>query len=399
MHFHEGLNGLDPAQALAYVEQREGLPDGDLSRIHRQQNLIRSILAQAASQHLVTDPLAVCRPLSAVTGAVGVDSGLTNANLRELAFQLVGLRGNDFTSGAEPARTRLGVRSGILAGLQAGLRYACQCLASDRDRIGKEPVSMSPEIPGADGAQAHQPDEYPGPSGQPPRADGAWSDPGWGAPGYAPGEPAAGQRRPLWTRRPVVIGSVAALALLGGATAAYAASDSGGSAATPIAAGNFAATPSPSPSGSAPTGGPFRRSFGGIGIMGGVAGAIHGQLTVPKAGGGYETVDVQRGSVTAVSGTSITVKSADGFSQQYSVTTSTIVDAQRDGIGSIKVNDQVAIVATVSGSTATAVSITDGTAIGKSRQGFGLGGGVPGGPGMTGAPWSSGGAGAQAPPV
>jgi len=38
-------------------------------------------------------------------------------------------------------------------------------------------------------------------------------------------------------------------------------------------------------------------AFGGFGPAGG--GVVHGQLTVPKSGGGYQTVDVQRGTVVA----------------------------------------------------------------------------------------------------
>jgi hypothetical protein len=41
------------------------------------------------------------------------------------------------------------------------------------------------------------------------------------------------------------------------------------------------------------------------------------------------------------------------------VTSSTIVNAQRDGIGSIKAGNQVIITATVSGGTATAARIID----------------------------------------
>ena len=65
--------------------------------------------------------------------------------------------------------------------------------------------------------------------------------------------------------------------------------------------------------------------------MGGMAGgvrpgaltggpALHGEVIVPNSDGTFTTVLVQRGEVTAVSATSITVKSADGFTQEYAVT-------------------------------------------------------------------------------
>jgi hypothetical protein len=65
--------------------------------------------------------------------------------------------------------------------------------------------------------------------------------------------------------------------------------------------------------------------------------------------------------VTAVSNTSITVKSQDGFTKSYTVSAGTLVDAQRDGIGSVKVGDAVTVQATVSGGTATATDIADRT--------------------------------------
>lgn len=139
-----------------------------------------------------------------------------------------------------------------------------------------------------------------------------------------------------------------------------------------------AQTPSPSPSatatGAAPSaapskapGGPGRMpdfrgklpplGFGGFGL--GAGGALHGEYTTNKPGGGYQTVDIQQGQVTAVSTGSITVKSDDGFTKSYTVTASTLVGAQRDGIGSVKVGDTVSVQATVSGGTATATDIAD----------------------------------------
>jgi hypothetical protein len=158
--------------------------------------------------------------------------------------------------------------------------------------------------------------------------------------------------------RPLILAGVAVAALLAGAGVAMAATSgspaSGAAAASP--AGGTVATPSPS----ARPAFPHQGRPGGFGsAFGGPVGAVHGQFVVPKSGGGYQTVDTQRGSVTAVSATSITVKSADGFTKTYRVVSSTNVDAQRDGIGSVKAGHQVAVTATVSGGTATAVSILD----------------------------------------
>lgn len=174
------------------------------------------------------------------------------------------------------------------------------------------------------------------------------------------------------SRRPYIIAGVAVAALLGGAGAAVAATHT----STPAASSSAVITnPTPSP-GLPGSAGPATPRFHGFGPMfglgGGVFGALHGEFVTGKSGGGYETVDVQNGQVTAVSTTSITVKSADGFTKSYAVTSSTIVDAQRDGIGSVKVGNQAAVQATVTGSTATAISIEDLTLLQQARPNSGL---------------------------
>ena len=173
--------------------------------------------------------------------------------------------------------------------------------------------------------------------------------------------------RTAWqgSRRFAVMAGVVTLGVLAGAGVAVAATSSSGQPSAPGAS----ASPSPSPSArphfppkgqwrmQAPVGGPF--AFGGPGALGGLFGAVHGTAVVPKPGGGYQTIAFQNGKVTAVSSTSITLHSADGYSHSYRVTSSTIVNAQRDGIGSIKAGNQVIVTATVSGSTATATRIID----------------------------------------
>jgi len=155
-----------------------------------------------------------------------------------------------------------------------------------------------------------------------------------------------------------MLAGVAVVALLAGAGAAMAATSGSptSSAAAASPAGGTDATPSPSARPAYPH---LGRPGDLGGAFGGAFGAVHGQFVVPKSGGGFQTVDTQRGSVTAVSATSITVKSADGFVKTYQVVSSTNVDAQRNGISSVKTGHQVVVTATVSGSTATAVSILD----------------------------------------
>lgn len=177
--------------------------------------------------------------------------------------------------------------------------------------------------------------------------------------------------------RILTVAAVAVAALLGGAGVAFAVMSSSSPArGTTSGVGVDAAKPSPSPSRCRAV--PPRRGLplqkrnfaipGPLAPFGpGPLGAVHGQFVVPKAGGGYQTIDTQRGKVTAVSTSSITVKSADGYTKSYKVTSSTLVDAQRAGINSVKVGQTVSVFATVSGSSATATRIADFTALGKSH--------------------------------
>ena len=100
---------------------------------------------------------------------------------------------------------------------------------------------------------------------------------------------------------------------------------------------------------------------------------VHGQAVLAKPGGGYQTVAYQRGTVTAVSTGSITVKSSDGFTQSYVINGSTIVGAQRGGIGSVKTGDTASVMGTVSGKTVTAAKVIDWTQIQHSHTLFGFG--------------------------
>lgn len=124
-------------------------------------------------------------------------------------------------------------------------------------------------------------------------------------------------------------------------------------------------------------GGPFGGHFGGkmFGLFGGFGrfGGLHGEFTIKKPdGSGYETVATQTGEVTAVSPSSITVKSEDGFSRTYSVDENTVVGSGRDGIGSVKTGDTVHIAGLVDGGKASAAAIMDSTSLGKIGEHWGF---------------------------
>ena len=113
------------------------------------------------------------------------------------------------------------------------------------------------------------------------------------------------------------------------------------------------------------------------GGMGGMAGgvrpgalaggsALHGEVIVPNSDGTFTTVLVQRGEVTAVSATSVTVKSADGFTQAYAVAADSQirVDGRVGAIGDVQAGDAVGVRATKSGSIVTVDNLVAGDAAG-----------------------------------
>ena len=123
---------------------------------------------------------------------------------------------------------------------------------------------------------------------------------------------------------------------------------------------------------------------------------LHSEGVAEDADGNFITVRMQQGEVTAVSATSLTVESADGYTSTYVIEDQTRLEREGDE-GAPEVGDLVHVHATIEGSTATAVGIhalspekaaalqegRDG-AWGQGHEGPGRGGPGAGGPGRGG---------------
>ncbi|HEV7865250.1 MAG TPA: hypothetical protein VGR20_21320 [Acidimicrobiia bacterium] len=119
-------------------------------------------------------------------------------------------------------------------------------------------------------------------------------------------------------------------------------------------------------------GGPFGGKLFGFGGFGRFDG-LHGEFTIRKPdGNGFQTAATQTGEVTAVSPSSITVKSEDGFSRTYSVDENTFVGSGRDGIGTVKTGDTVRIAGVVEDGKAKAAAVLDSTNLGKLGEHWGF---------------------------
>ena len=185
-------------------------------------------------------------------------------------------------------------------------------------------------------------------------------------------------------RVPMIAGAVVISFFLVGLGVAYAQSESSSTTSTtlPVVAPPPSGQIAPAPAQPAPNAkgerrghhGPFGKFFGlgGFGHFG-RGGPLHGEFTIRKPDGtGFQTVAVQTGEVTAVSSSSITVKSEDGFSRTYSVDENTVVGAGRDGIGTVKTGDTVRIAGVVDGGQAKAAAILDSTSLGKIGEHWGF---------------------------
>jgi len=169
-------------------------------------------------------------------------------------------------------------------------------------------------------------------------------------------------------RRNLVVGLATVAVLAAAATGVALAADT----STPTPSDSPSASTAPGERGLGHGGGPGMRGGHGFGIAGPM-GALHGEFVVPKRGGGYQTLVVQRGKVSSVSSSTITVKSDDGFSATYDVPAATPVNAARDGIGSIKKGDDVALLAEKKSGNDTALQIGDLTRMQGLRDRFGFG--------------------------
>jgi hypothetical protein len=160
----------------------------------------------------------------------------------------------------------------------------------------------------------------------------------WGGQQQQPG-------RPKWSGKK----TVAAVAIAAGVTVAggftvYAASGATGTGAQTGMPGG--------PGGMGGIGGP-----GGVGV-GGPMNAVHGEFTVSDGNGGYKTAIMQTGEVTAISDTSLTAKSTDGYTKVYTIDKDTAF-GNNGSVSDVKSGDTVIVVATPDGENATADRVLD----------------------------------------
>ncbi len=83
-NFPAGYQHLNASQALAFVRQRDGLPNGDLDRTHRQQAFVDSVMHQLRTDGVLSDLTKIQALLTVARQYVIVDAGW---NLLDFAAQ------------------------------------------------------------------------------------------------------------------------------------------------------------------------------------------------------------------------------------------------------------------------------------------------------------------------
>ena len=94
-----GISTLNAQQALSFVRQRHGLPNGDLDRQVRQQYFLTVEARQILSAGTLLNPVKLQNVLDAVSSSIETDPGL---NILNLAAQLRGLNANNITTATIP---------------------------------------------------------------------------------------------------------------------------------------------------------------------------------------------------------------------------------------------------------------------------------------------------------
>lgn len=93
----QGNHKLSGEEALLYVRQRYGLPGGDLDRVKRQQNVLRSILGSLRESVDPKDPKKAYDLLDIITRHLTVDTGFSGGDLRALALDLARMPSDNLT--------------------------------------------------------------------------------------------------------------------------------------------------------------------------------------------------------------------------------------------------------------------------------------------------------------
>jgi LCP family protein required for cell wall assembly len=98
----QGWHDFNGYQALQYVRTRHGLVDGDLGRIQRQQNFLRTILAAVLARGPFSNPITLAKIIGTFSEFIQVDNTWSAGDLRTLGFAMRNVSSSNVTFTTAP---------------------------------------------------------------------------------------------------------------------------------------------------------------------------------------------------------------------------------------------------------------------------------------------------------
>ncbi|ANY05286.1 hypothetical protein AFB00_01995 [Pseudonocardia sp. HH130630-07] len=177
--FAAGPQTVEGVEALRFVRQRHGLPNGDLDRVRRQQAFLAGLTHRLLAAGTLTDPTAVAGLLRAVDGAVVLDQGWDLASMvahasalraDRVEFRTIPTGRLDYRTGSEGVAVQVdpGEVGTFLAGLADGSAGPEPAPAAAPVGGGGGAGTAPAGAPDPDGAAAPRGDPLPAPPPPPP---------------------------------------------------------------------------------------------------------------------------------------------------------------------------------------------------------------------------------------
>jgi LCP family protein required for cell wall assembly len=163
-----GDQQVEGVQALAFVRQRYGLPNGDLDRIARQQAFLSGLASKVLSSDTLTDPLRIADLVNAVKKSVVLSEGW---DLGEFAEQMRGLTGGNIQFHTIPTEGNAVIGGAdVLRVDPVAVRATVNELTADATSTtpGAPPPTTSAVVPGSNGVTV---DVFDGTGARTPNAD------------------------------------------------------------------------------------------------------------------------------------------------------------------------------------------------------------------------------------
>ncbi|WP_281689003.1 LCP family protein [Pseudonocardia thermophila] len=144
-NFAAGRQTISGVDALAFVRQRHGLPQGDLSRVRRQQVFLAAVANKILSAGTLTDPARLSALIGVAQESLVIDSGWDLLAFAQQAANLAGGR-LEFTTIPTEGTETIEVGSVVKVD-RSKVREFVDRLVEDQERKAEEAVKATPPPP------------------------------------------------------------------------------------------------------------------------------------------------------------------------------------------------------------------------------------------------------------